>query len=378
MYWCENGYCHWKKNDSLGGYTPLPDLYTTATHDGSTNGGGYLVYPGLAYGSEAPFASMRLTAIRDGIDDNTYMGMLGDAYKKLANTYQTSATAAKSFVAFLNKNIVSRQNSKLEHNKLLDCRGSLAKAIELAKKQGVLIQELSVDQNAFNYVIYTQEDVTLTINEKAITSVQAGEGKCYQGTLDIAKLEAIDMTFSQGETQTLLNLMVSGGDALNDFESAAELKDCVVYSNFGSAVTLNTDFNYARKGNSAKVVISGHDFGNEAHNNQFRPGMSFSLEDTGKKMSEMESIELWVYNADSKDTKVQVYLEGVSKTGDKVNFTYDTVNLKKNSWNKVIIDNFSYVSTEQEVLDKYTSFGLNLENQIGSAYTWYVDELFVR
>ncbi len=379
LYWNATGFCNWWVFDSQGAYAPLSDLYTTASHDNLSNGDGYLLYPGLPYGSEKPFASLRLVSIRDGIDDHTYMEMLGERYQKLSGMYDAETRDAKNLVSFLNKNIISRQVSKLENKKLFSSRAALAKAIELSDTCGVLIQELSVEQNELSYVIYTDGSTELAVNNAVAVSTEAGEGRCYSGKVEISEQGSLCLDFTKnGEIKTLELLTVCSGEMVNGFETQEDLESCIVYRDYGSSVELSTAANTSRNGNSVKVLLRGYDFGNSNNNEQFSPGVSFSLSEMGKKLSETESIEFWVYNARSEDVVAESYLEGVSSEGGKISFSYDTISLHANSWTKIVVDNFNFISRDVETLDAYTSFGIRISNQIGSACELYVDDLFIR
>lgn len=379
LYWNATGFCNWWVFDSQGSYSPLSDLYTTASHDNLSNGDGYLLYPGLAYGSDKPFASLRMVSIRDGIDDHTYMKMLGERYEQLSEVYGADTKDAKQLISFMNKSIISRQVSKLESQKLFEDRDALAKAIVLADKYGVMMEEMLVEQNELSYVIYTDDAVELTQNGDSVISDATGGGRCYRGRMEIDGSGRLRLDFTKdGETETLELLTVNSGEMISDFEEADDLTDCIVYSNYGSSVEMNTDSNYSRNGSSAKVLLSGYDFGNSDNNEQFSPGVSFSLSDKGKKLSEVESIEFWVYNPQSKDIVAESYLEGRSKEGGKISFSYDTINLHANSWTKIVVDNMNYVSRDVEMQDAYTSFGIRVPNQIGTVYSLYVDDLFIR
>ena len=380
LFWNVSGFCNWWAFDSNNGYLPLNDLYTTASHDNLSNGDGYMLYPGLPYGSEKPFASLRLVALRDGIDDNTYMGMLGERYQKLSEKYGIKVENAKELVAFINKNIISRQISKLDSQKLLDGRSALAKAIELADEQGVVFEKISVEQNEITYVIYTDADTQLKVNGVDITNfVVAGEGRRYNGKISVDKSCRLNLEFTKENSSIKLDLWtISAGEMLYDFNKSEDLAACITYSNYGSSVTQNNASAYAKNGNSVKVLLNGYDFGNSDHNEQYNPKIGFSLSEVNKKISELESIEFWVYNAETKDIEVEAYLDGTASGGNRISFSYDTLILHANSWTKITIDNFKFVSREQAELEQYTEFGLKVRNQIKGSYTLYIDDLFLR
>lgn len=61
---------------ATGYWADSSDPWTDPSTYGSLNGDGALVYPGGAIGYEGPVASMRLKAIRDGIEDYDYLQLL--------------------------------------------------------------------------------------------------------------------------------------------------------------------------------------------------------------------------------------------------------------------------------------------------------------
>ena len=64
-----NGFLYWscvRNTDSDDRYI---DVYNTAARYSYCSGEGYLVYPGKYYGSDKPFASLRLISHRESMDD---------------------------------------------------------------------------------------------------------------------------------------------------------------------------------------------------------------------------------------------------------------------------------------------------------------------
>ena len=379
LFWNVCAYGNWNTLDEYGQPILLNDVYTTASHDGVSNGDGYLLYPGFGYGSDKPFASLRMVSIRDGIDDNTYMGMLGESYARLAANYEIDVEDAKEFITFLNKEVISNHVSKLNSQKLLDARDAIAKAIELADNDGVILKSFSIEQNELSYVIYADASTELVINGENISSAVAGTGVVYKGTVELKKSKELSISFvKNGKSETLKLWTPKSGSTLFSFDEEQESAACIVRSNYGANVQWNTEENYARNGASVKISATGWDFGNSEHNEQYEHTIGFSLADSGKKFSDLESIEFWVYNSQSKRIEVSSYVSGQSDTLGKLEFTYDTFYLEPQSWTKVTIDNFDYISRDKQSLNEYSQFGISLPNQIGTTNVVYVDDIFIR
>lgn len=379
LYWCVNGYCTWASQDMVGGYNTIADLYTTYKRDWSTNGDGFLMYPGLPYGSEKPFGSLRLAALRDGIDENTYMGMLGEMYVELAGAYGVTVTDAKGYVSYLNDQISGRLASKLNSEEFYITRRALAKAVELATNQDVIIRAMSAEENTFSFEIYTQSDCKLLANDQPVESKAAGQGLCYSATVALPADGRMVLEFeSGGDVQELVLVCPENGTEFKAFEEASELSDCKIYEQFGSKLTINTNERYSVSGNSAKLVLEGHDFADANHNQQFLPSVTFDLSTTDKKLTQINAIEMWVYNDSDKDLRTELFLHGEDAKGNTSTVVYNNVYLKANSWNKIVLDNFQVVSFNASKLDVYTEFGLRIKNSITGSNVLYLDSVFIR
>ncbi len=88
-----DGYLYWASNlYEPTGYDLAReiDVYETAERAGYCAGDGFLVYPGAYYGSEYPFASIRLAAWRDGMDDYDMLCVYEKLLKEKAAEYGVS------------------------------------------------------------------------------------------------------------------------------------------------------------------------------------------------------------------------------------------------------------------------------------------------
>lgn len=88
-----DGYLYWASNlYEATGYDLNRDIdvYETAERAGYCAGDGFLVYPGAYYGSEYPFASIRLAAWRDGMDDYDMLCVYEQLLMEKAEEYGVS------------------------------------------------------------------------------------------------------------------------------------------------------------------------------------------------------------------------------------------------------------------------------------------------
>ncbi len=88
--WHVNGYLYYSVNTYeaiLGDTWRNVNPYETAERADYCAGDGYLVYPGKYYGSEYPFASLRLVAYRDSMDDYDMLSVYEKLLKEKAAKY---------------------------------------------------------------------------------------------------------------------------------------------------------------------------------------------------------------------------------------------------------------------------------------------------
>lgn len=394
LFWCVNQYCY-ASGTIDGMWKPHTDLYTDAAHDKLTNGDGYLLYPGLNYDSEYPFPSHRLIVRRDGIDDHTYMSQLGDKYAELAKGYNAGTQNAKSLVSFLNKQLLGRGASKLNESGVTDVRKTLANAIIMAEKTGTVIDSLEFINNELAYTIYT-DGSALAINGEAVTGVASGNGVKYSGKIDFNADGKIALTVTKdGKAYSATLYTPTSGSILADFNKADDVSVIKVDEKYGSSVIVNGEnaltFNGETKGNNAKITLCGHNFSADLENgdqnqiNQWNaaylPSVKFDIPN-GKSLADVSSIEYWLYNGQSENITVEIFVEK-NQGGAIETVLYDKVTLYAGTWTKITMDNFNVISMNASVLKNYTAVGFrtaNLLNTDGSEYSYefLADEIIIR
>lgn len=389
LFWCVNQYCH-AGSTVDGMWKPHPDLYQDASHDRLTNGDGYLVYPGVNYGSEYPFPSHRLIARRDGIDDHTYLSMLGEKYAVLGETYQAEIYDAKNFTTFMNTMLLGRGASKLSDSAVLKARETVADAIVLAEKAGLVFNNLEVRNNTLSYEIYT-DGSELKIADKNVQGLPCGEGKVFRGSIALNTNGKMSVTAIKNGIEYSVNLyMPVQGNVLLDAETFDCVKAFKVDSQFNSSVSLN-ESNDIEFGNSARVVLSGYNFKEYAEsgeydveqlNSSYKPSVKFDFVKNSKTLKDISSIEFFVYNEQENDIMIEVFLEK-EENGMLVSVMYDKVMLYGKTWTKIVVDNINVISLNKESWTSYTNLGFRINNlltteKVAYSQSFLIDQVMVR
>lgn len=375
LYWNLTGYLAWWQFVGRG-YGLLNDLYTQASHDGLTNGDGYMLYPGKQYGSDSPFPSLRLMMRRDGIDDYDYMSLLEEEYAALSAAYGAELDVRTSLESMYDR-IFSLSASKLNYQGLADMRALLARFIELAQSDaGFAVEKIEAGTDAIECSFYVKPGYTVTINGVEYTGISAGGGnkitaRVPYGESGTLRVKVAGSGYSSSFTFTLGEKPEEG----NSFADEASLSAVSVAATYGSTVAVNTDRTYALSETSLKAELSGHLFDNESYNSSFHPYVYFDVDG----LTGIEYVTFCVYNASDEDFTVQVVA-----LDDFSTYSLDEVALPARSWTTVKVGNFTQIDADGAGLADILQIGLsakeNLLDEDAAVYsrTLYIDEFYIK
>ena len=366
LFWNVNGYCNWSKTTRWG-YAVLSDLYELASHDGLSDGDGYLLYPGAPYGSEYPFASLRLAVYRDGVDDHTYMSMLAEKYKNMTcYGADYNITDVKSLVSFLNRQSVGRNASKLDYTAVFDARKTLAEAIEMADKNNVAVDTLEYDGNNINYCLYAPQNIPITVNGKSVAGVISGNGYRYAGTEEI-NAEGQFIIGVGGENAGSITVKT-----LPQAEFISEFDEDKIYlpALSGSADTAETT------DNGVKVTLYGRN-DSAAIIKNYTPKFGFDLVKCGINLKGISAIEFVLYNSSDKDIWLNIGFE----KADGAFISYDELTIAANTSRNIAVDNFAVFGNID--ISEYYKLVFKLKNLLDAnnepvSVNIYADNLLIR
>ena len=390
LIWCVNQYCN-AGSTVDGMWKPHPDLYEDSSHDRLSNGDGYLVYPGLNYESEYPFPSHRLIIRRDGIDDHTYLSMLGEKYASLGEGYEIEIDDAKNLSAFLNKQLLGRGASKLNDVAVLKMRKTVAEAIVAAEKTGLVIKSLECINNKLFYEIYT-DGSALQINGNTVSGTKSGTGTLYKGDVQLSADGSLALTVSKdGVSYTVNSLTAVAGVMYADFDGCGSVALFKTNTEFDSSVAINNQSELL-SGNNAKITLAGYDFSQLVEedstldagqlNASYQPSVQWNILSDGKTLADVSSIEYWIYNPQEENITIEIFV-GKEENRTLIPATYDKVILYSKQWTKITMDNFNVISLNSDALKSYVYVGFkvgNLLDKNGKSYSYefLMDDVIVR
>lgn len=174
LFWATNVYANYNGSQ----YENIEDFYEgDASRFSQVNGDGYLFYPGKPYGVDGPIGSLRLEAIRDGLEE----------YEVLYELKQNYAEVSKSTgVAFDAKNAIRNLSTDLYAGTQVDTTSAKFDAARRALYSLAMMSNSSAhasvieysDNNygEINYKVYVAEGYQLYNGDTLLTATQNVNG----------------------------------------------------------------------------------------------------------------------------------------------------------------------------------------------------------
>lgn len=165
-----------------GSYT-YRDVWTDSLAFPGAVGDGYLIYPGTRYGLDTAIASIRLEAIRDGLEDYEYLYLLKNLSENLAEKYDAFDYDFNENVSLLYDLIYQGTIIHNDIDAFAAARETIAELISLAQKGVLVTFDRSATSGKITANVYGGNDVTEVIAGGAKATVsKSGEGKLYQAS----------------------------------------------------------------------------------------------------------------------------------------------------------------------------------------------------
>ncbi|MCQ2448593.1 MAG: DUF4091 domain-containing protein [Clostridia bacterium] len=182
-----DGYLYYEVNKYTNMHDENPNEYVNVYEDASryskTNGDGYLLYPGKYYGSEMPFASLRLISYRDGMDDYDMLCVYERLLRQKAAEYGIKNIDFKAQVEDLYNQLFSGVVAFEDDAKLYEVRRELAQRILDLKNNDGMIVLPDRTSGVLKLNIYAASP-SLTVDGKTLGGTAAGKGYAYSYIAD--------------------------------------------------------------------------------------------------------------------------------------------------------------------------------------------------
>ena len=285
-----NGYLYWAVNV----YHPLGstsvdkfiDPYTTDERASNAVGDGYLVYPGYYYGSEYPFASLRLVNYRDAMEDYDMLSVYERLLQERSEAYGVDFHF-DDYVADLYNSLFDGSIYINEDALVYQAREKLAERIVALQNGDGIVTRTVFDGNKTNLEIYSTR-ATIEMYGSSVPGMKKGEGYMYSipNTSDAVKT----VSFTCGENVYEYALGYNQTLAL----------DHVTFNSAGSMFELIDD--------AVQLTVKSEDKGSNTANRKFNPSATFAVDG----LSGMGCVSFTIEN--TIDTHLRAYVNLVIGT----------------------------------------------------------------
>ena len=210
LYWAVDSYATYKNQGGYA-YRFQDDYYLTGAQYDLCPGEGYLFRPGKKYGIDGPIPTIRLTAIRDGLEDYEVLESLKADYKAIGAQIGVPCDATATI-----GNIISAVASGMQiTGSSLDFMKAKKEILDLAEftETGVVFPDYrETDSGLISYDVFVPEGKTLVVEgaaksaEKAVTG-----GSILTYSVDLTDTEAESVVFTvkdgQGKETSLVRAL---------------------------------------------------------------------------------------------------------------------------------------------------------------------------
>ncbi len=219
LYWAVDAW------ESYGSGYDFYDIKTTYE-----DGEGVLVYPGKPYGLEVPVASVRLEAIRDGLEEYELLRSLELAYKAINSSYDID-----DLLALMSESIYSNAQVIRDIEAFNASRKTLYELSELANTAGFMIPDIDIVDGKYTVTIFAKDGCTIKSHGKTLEPTATNNsGKIYVDTFTIGgDIQGLDYEVTCGGKTYSLSWHLSSSSTSY---TATDLKDMVKSDKYSAPV----------------------------------------------------------------------------------------------------------------------------------------------
>ena len=171
LYWATNVYAkHTKK-----GYQYLDDIYSEPARIGQAVGDGFLFYPGKYYGLDEPVPSIRIDAIRDGLEEFELIYAIKELYKQVSNQIGVEFTADATIKDLASSLYVGMQITA-NNDSFKESRNQLLNLSEFTTSGICFTDYVDDGEGHITYKLYVPSGASLSVTGAEKLSEQAVNG----------------------------------------------------------------------------------------------------------------------------------------------------------------------------------------------------------
>jgi hypothetical protein len=302
------------------------DVWTDAYSFGRAPGEGFLVYPGTKYNMTDPLPTIRLEAIRDGIEDFEYISILERELSKANRKYGTSFDVNK-YIENLYNSMFEGTVSNNNITSLKQARKEIASLIGAiqSNSNAIISIDNKIDTNKAKLKIYTSKNTVVMVDNKKVSSTNITNGS-------VAECE-IDMFFAQNGINVEL---VNGGQKVSIKRYlGGSSKGLVIFNEENMSVLRKSDYNTSDSIENVKLnfvkTVSGRTGDFIKLNIKGLSGVSlgykhylkavFDSNSTNGISPVTNSVKFWVFNNSAKGERIYLTLKD-NKSEKEIGYKY--------------------------------------------------------
>jgi hypothetical protein len=226
LYWATDLYARY---DPSKGYQSIDEYYEgVATRLNGANGEGFLFYPGKKYGIDGPLGSMRLEAIRDGMEEYEIFYSIKQRFEQANQTlsaeYQLDFA---SFVASLAKGMYSGTVVTTDTQEFSAARAKLFETEKLSAATGYgVIQSADDGYGKHTLKFVVNKDWTVKLGGESLTTgAVEGEYAVYQIETSLKQaVNNLNLSFEK-ESERIDYTIELGGKAMVRYGNSLSVTD---------------------------------------------------------------------------------------------------------------------------------------------------------
>lgn len=178
LYWATDFWTYKSSSTDKSGY--MDDYYDYPIRSTNTAGEGFLLYPGKKYGIDGPLSSLRLEAIRDGLEEYEMMYYMDKAYEEV-NARLGTAYDKSEIIRRIGGAMYSGTRVTTHDDTFANARQQLVALANLASSDAqALVTDVREEADSLAFDIYMNDGYELTVGENhTVASKQLDGGKLY-------------------------------------------------------------------------------------------------------------------------------------------------------------------------------------------------------
>lgn len=328
LYWSVNIYAAYDK--ALRSYV-YRDQWNNPQAYPEINGDGYLVYPGTKYGYAGPIPTIRLEAIRDGLEDYESLYLLKNLSEDLAAKFGINYDFNSS-ISNLYDLLFDGSIPTADEQRVMFAKSQISDLIEAAQDGVLTVYTRNDKTNKITAEVYCENGVSdVYINGETAEKQALSDGKALYTKQFVATAEQNSFTvkYTAGGKSRQFDKYIGGAvNVVNSFDKETDLAGVEVtdgdeYDDIADTAVELVKEN-AISGKSLKISLAG------VRNNQaYRPNVDFNGITFDK---ETAGVRFYTYNASDKAIAADVKVSGTKTTAE----VYHNVKLAPKSGRYVV------------------------------------------